>query len=176
MITPELRAKILRLFHAEKWRVGTIAAQLGIHHTTVQRALTEEGVAAAAGSLRPSKLDPFFPFIKEQLQLYPRLPASRLYHMIRERGYEGGEDHVRHVVALHRPRKPAEAFLRLRTLPGEQAQVDWAHFGALEIGRARRPLMAFLMVLSSSRMIFLRFFLNQGMASFLRGHVEAFSW
>ena len=57
---------------------------------------------------------------------------------------------------------------------GEQAQVDWAHFGHLVIGRARRPLMAFVMVLSYSRHIFLRFFLNARMESFLRGHVEAF--
>jgi transposase len=35
--------------------------------------------------------------------------------------------------------------------------------------------MAFVMVLSHSRMIFLRFFLDARMDSFLRGHVEAFS-
>ena len=70
-----------------------------------------------------------------------------------------------------RPRPAAEAYLRLRTLPGEQAQVDWGHFGHLEIGRARRPLMAFVMELSHSRMIFLRFFLDARMDSFLRGHV-----
>ncbi|HEY2503150.1 MAG TPA: hypothetical protein VGI68_17505, partial [Mycobacterium sp.] len=43
---------------------------------------------------------------------------------------------------------------------GEQAQVDWGHFGHLLIGRARRPLMAFVMVLSYSRQIFLRFYLD----------------
>ncbi|MFP3624334.1 IS21 family transposase, partial [Burkholderia sp. SIMBA_051] len=75
----------------------------------------------------------------------------------------------------HRPRKPAEAFLRLRTLPGEQAQVDWGHFGYIEIGRARRPLMAFVMVLSYSRDIYLRFFLDARMENFLRGHVGAFN-
>ena len=68
-----------------------------------------------------------------------------------------------------------QAYLRLRTLPGEQAQVDWGHFGHLEIGRARRPLMAFVMVLSWSRMIFLRFFLDARMENFLRGHVAAFA-
>jgi hypothetical protein len=41
-------------------------------------------------------------------------------------------------------------------LPGEQEQVDWGHFGHLEIGRARRSLMAFVMVLSYSRQIFPR--------------------
>jgi len=39
----------------------------------------------------------------------------------------------------------------------------------------KRPLMAFVMVLSWSRQIFLRFYLNQRMASFLRGHVAAFN-
>jgi transposase len=78
-------------------------------------------------------------------------------------------------VACHRPRPAAEAYLRLRTLPGEQAQVDWGHFGHLQIGRARRPLMAFVMVLSHSRMVFLRFFLDARMDSFLRGHALAFA-
>ena len=95
--------------------------------------------------------------------------------MVGERGYVGSASHFRRLVAGMRPRRPAEAYLRLRTLPGEQAQVDWAHFGHLQIGRARRPLMAFVMVLSHSRMIFLRFFLDARMDSFLRGHVEAFA-
>ena len=67
-----------------------------------------------------------------------------------------------------------EAYLRLKTLPGEQAQVDWGHFGTITIGRATRPLMAFVMVLSWSRQICLRFFLDARMASFLRGHEAAF--
>jgi hypothetical protein len=43
------------------------------------------------------------------------------------------------------------------------------------IGRARRPLMAFVMVLSYSRHIFLRFFLDARMENFLRGHLAAFA-
>ncbi|MGD0107715.1 MAG: IS21 family transposase [Rhodopila sp.] len=78
-------------------------------------------------------------------------------------------------MACHRPRPQAEAYLRLRTLPGEQAQCDWAHFGHLMIGRARRPLMAFVLVLSYSRDIFLRFFLDARMENFLRGHLGAFA-
>ena len=38
-ITPELEAQILRLHYVEKWRVGTIARQLGVHHGTVDRVL-----------------------------------------------------------------------------------------------------------------------------------------
>lgn len=40
---------------------------------------------------------------------------------------------------------------------------------------ARRPLVAFVMVLSYSRRIFLRYFLDARMHSFLRGHAEAFA-
>ena len=43
--------------------------------------------------------------------------------MVRERGYPGAPDHFRAMVAQLRPRPAAEAYLRLRTLPGEQAQV-----------------------------------------------------
>ena len=67
-----------------------------------------------------------------------------------------------------------EAYLRLKTLPGDQAQVDWAHFGKVRIGRAERRLMGFVMVLSYSRRIFLRFHLDAGMGNFLRGHIAAF--
>ena len=45
MITPERAAEILRLYHAEKWRPGTIARQLGVHHTTVRRVLAQAGQA-----------------------------------------------------------------------------------------------------------------------------------
>ena len=61
-------------------------------------------------------------------------------------------------------------------MPGEQAQCDWAHFGKLTIGRALRPLMAFVMVLSYSRHLFLRFYLGAAMPYFIRGHVDAFTW
>jgi transposase len=176
MISQELKADILRKYHAEKWKVGTIARQLGIHHSTVQRVLTQEGLIAPTYSGRKSKADPYLPFMLATLAKYPLLTASRLYAMVRERGYSGQPDHFRSIVARLRPRKPAEAFLRLRTLPAEQAQVDWAHFGKLRVGRALRPLMAFLMVLSFSRMVFLRFYLNARMPNFLRGHVDAFAF
>mgnify|MGYP002682962749 CR=1 FL=1 len=156
-LAPELRAQILRLFEVEHWRVGTIARQLRVHHETVRRMLKQAGVGPVPIAPRASRVDPYLPFIRETLAKYPTLTASRLHAMVCERGYVGSADHFRHRIAGCRPRPSAEAYLRLRTLPGEQAQVDWAHFGHHTVGRARRPLMAFVMVLSHSRMIFLRF-------------------
>jgi transposase len=174
VIPKDKEAEILRLYHAERWRVGTIAQQLGVHHTTVQRVLQQSGVEARVLAPRPSVVEPFIPLIVETLEKYPRLTAVRLYEMARERGYAGSPDHFRRVVARHRPRKPAEAFQRLTTLPGEQAQVDWAHFGRVQVGQAVRKLYAFVMVLSWSRHVTVRFFLGSSMPYFLRGHVDAF--
>jgi len=171
----ETEAQILRFHHVEKWPVGTIAKQVGVHHSVVRRVLAQAGTPAPAVMPRPSRIDPFLPLIRQTLGQYPTLRSSRLYEMARERGYQGSADHFRHMVARHRPRRPAEAYLRLRTLPGEQAQVDWGHFGHLQVGRARRPLMAFVMVLSHSRQVFLRFFLDARMENFLRGHAGAFA-
>ncbi len=171
----DLEAKILRFHHVEKWPVGTIARQLGVHHGTVDRVLSQAGLPKRERSQRPSLLDPFIPFVVETLEKYPRLNASRLYAMVCQRGYAGGADHFRHLIAHYRPRRQPEAYHRLRTLPGEQGQVDWGHFGKLTIGRAQRTLMAFVVVLSYSRRIFLRFYLDAQMANFLRGHEAAFA-
>lgn len=173
-ISAELEAKILRYHHVEKWRVGTIARQLNVHHGVVTRVLSRAGIPKPASTNRSSIVAPFMDFITATLEKYPTLTASRLHEMVCQRGYRGGPDHFRHIVSLYRPRPPAEAYLRLRTLPGEQAQVDWGHFGHIEIGRARRSLMAFVMVLSYSRKIFLQFYLDARMANFLRGHSAAF--
>jgi len=173
-MTPEVEANILRLHYVEKWRIGTISRQLHVHHTVVKRVLLNAGVPKAMLCRKASRIDLYLPFILETLVKYPNLTASRLYEMVRERGYPGGPDYFRHLISLHRPKPAAEAYLRLRTLPGEQAQVDWGHFGHVQIGKAKRPLMAFVMILSYSRRIFLSFYLNAQMANFLRGHVAAF--
>lgn len=175
MISPETEALILRYYHAEHWKPGTIASQLGVHHSVVTRVLAKDNHAPALPGSRIRLIDPYVPFIRETLARFPQLPAARLYKMAKARGFGGGERYFRHIVKAYRPVRQTEAYLRLRTLPGEQAQVDWAHFGHLSTGRAKRPLMAFVMVLSYSRQIYLHFFLDARMENFLRGHLGAFT-
>jgi len=172
MLSGELRAQIRHLFYAEHWKVGTIAQQLGVHPDTVRHALGTEQFNRAK-ALRPLLTDPYVEFIRQTLQQYPRLRATRIYQMIRERGYTGSVVQLRRVVARLRPVQQ-QSFLRLRCFPGEQGQVDWAHFGEVSIGRARRRLSCFLITLSYSRALYLEFFFDQSMENFLRGHVHAF--
>ena len=173
MISPEQRAEIRRLYYAEHWRIGTIATALGVHHDTVRVAL--ERFIRPGTQVRPTPLDPYKPFVLATLEQYPRLRATRLYAMLRERGFAGSAVQVRRWVRTVRPAARAEAYLRLETLPGEQGQVDWGNFGPLTIGRGRRMLSCFVLVLSWSRAVYARFALDQTLESFLRGHVEAFA-
>jgi transposase len=171
VIDVEAVARIRHLYYAEHWRVGTIANELGLHHETVQRALSD-GARAPAGP-RPSLFDPYVGFVRETFERHPRLTATRLWHMLRERGCPLGVRQVRDRVRGLRPNWH-EAFLRRRTFAGEEGQVDWASFGSLRIGAARRTLSLFVLTLTFSRWFFLRFFLDQSLESFLRGHVYAF--
>ena len=173
-VTADESAAILRLHHAEQWPVGTIAAQLARHHDTVERVLAQSGLPITKPAARARLVDPYLPFIQETLAKYPRLRASRLWSMVKQRGYPGSKSAFRAIVSRLRPRRHAEAYLRRAVLAGQEAQVDWAHFGKLTVGRAVRDLWAFVMVLSYSRHRFVRFSLRAAMPSFLRGHVESF--
>lgn len=175
-VDTELEAEIVRLRFAEKWPVGTIAAQLHLHHSVVRRVLRQAGLPLPIVAPRASRVDPYLPFLRETLVKYPKLTASRLHAMVTERGYRGCQSRFREIVATLRPRPKAEAYARLSVLPGEQAQVDWAHFDAMPVDGTARRLLAFVMTLSYSRRIFLRFFFDARMSSFLQGHVDAFEY
>jgi transposase len=174
MITPAQHAEIRRLYYAEHWRVGTIATQLGVHHETVAAALNRASVLTRGGRCRATTLDPYLPFVRDTLAQYPRLRATRLHEMLRQRGYPGSAVQVRRAVRTLRPAPASEAYLRLATLPGEVAQADWGSFGTIRIGRGVRALSAFVLVLGYSRALHAVFTLDQTLESFLRGHVEAF--
>ncbi len=175
MIPPDQIVEIRRLYYAEHWKIGTIAAQLGLHPDTVRAAVATDALNCPQAP-RPRVTDPYLPFIRETLERYPRLRATRICEMIRQRGYERSLVQVRRLVSQLRPRQQ-EAFLWRRTFAGEEAQADWAHCGEVVVGRARRRLSCFVLTLSYSRALALEFFFDQSLENFLRGHVRAFeSW
>jgi transposase len=175
MISPETRAQIRRYFYAEHWKVGTIAAELSVHPDAVRNAIEAERFKSMR-PLRTSLTDPYAGFIRQTLDQHPRLRATRIYQMICDRGYSGSITQLRRAVSVLRPMS-REPFLKLNTFAGEQGQVDWAHFGHVTVGRAKRALSCFVMTLSYSRALYLEFFFDQTMENFLRGHVNAFqSW
>ena len=172
MLPLETKTEVRRLFYAEHLTMNTIAEKLGIHHDTVKSTLTTERLVHRP-TFRSSQVDQYVPFIIKTLEDFPKLRSTRLIQMLRDRGYRGSVQQLRRRVKLLRP-KVQRAFLPLTVFPGEQAQVDWGHFGTLTVGRAVRQLSCFIMVLAHSRYVYARFCFDQSMENFLACHVDAF--
>lgn len=176
-ISQEQALEIRRLHFAEHWPVGTIGRQLGHHDDVVRRAVgLPEGNAAARSEFpRPRILDAYLEFVKETLQQYPTLRATRVYDMIRDRGYTGSVRRLRELIVdlQLRPRPKNEAFARLEFLIGEQAQVDWMHVGDLAFGATKRAIWAFVIVLSWSRAMWAELVIDLTAASLARSLVRS---
>jgi transposase len=179
-IDPAKEAEVRRLHFAEHWKVGTIVAQLGLHHEVVERVLglgkSRPSQAASATNTEttiPAPLSGYDAFITETLAQYPRLRSTRLYDMLVERGYEGSMRTVRRHVRLVRPTPKSEVFLRIEPLVAEQSQIDWAYIGKLRFGGTTRQLWAFVMVLSYSRAMWAELVLDVSAVSLRRSLVRA---
>jgi hypothetical protein len=158
----EKEAEILRLAFNEEWSVGTIAEHIGVHRSVVERVISQLKNPTVSKICRSKIIENHINFIEETMDKYPGIHASRIFIMVKKRGYQGrSASHFRKSIAKLRPKKTQEAFARLSTLPGEQAQVDWADFGKVNIGKSTHKLMAFVMTLSWSRAVFLRFFFQK---------------
>ena len=169
----EIEMEIRRLFFAEHWKRGTIAAQLSVHGDVVERVIGPLGPRPASAEPRPSLLDPYRGFVIETLQRYPRLCATRIYDMIVERGYTGSLRTLRRFVLAHRPEPAREVYVRLETLPGEQSQVDWAHVGHIRVQGGVRALYCFVLLLRYSRVMWAELVLEQTTASLVRSLMRA---
>jgi transposase len=172
-ISPDKEHEIRRLHDVEKWKRGTIVAQLGVHPDVVARVLDRGATGALVAVPRPRLVDPYVEFIDETLKAYPRLRATRLFDMIRPRGYEGGIAILRRHVAEVRPVPRGEVYLRTERLIGEQAQVDWAHVGSLAVPGGMRRLWVFVMLLAYSRAMWAELVFDLTVESLRRSLVRA---
>ena len=101
---------------------------------------------------KSSILDPY----KEQIMLWLEeapYSAQRIWEKLQEQGFEGGYTTVRHFVRGKKEQLDEKATVRFETMPGLQAQVDWAFFedhSVMDNGNAKK-LYCFLMILGYSR-------------------------
>jgi transposase len=168
----EVDVEILRLHYGEHWPVGTISKQLDVHVDVVKRVLGHSPTGAEPVR-RPSLVQPFEEFIAQTLQQYPTLRATRLYDMLAPRGYHGSLRTLRDYVSTVRPEPKSKAYLRLETLPGEQAQIDWAHVGRVRVDGAERSLWVFVMVVSYSRALWAELVFDMSVESLCRSLTRA---
>jgi transposase len=163
--------------HRQGLSVSAIARHLSIDRKTVRSAIAK-GLEPPKYKTRPPRAritDPFEPYLKERLAAYPGLTAVRLWREVKERGYAGGYSVLRDCVRDLRPPRTAGFEVRFETPPGEQAQVDFAHFEVefADDPGVKRVVWLFSMVLGYSRLIWGRFVVHQDLQSVLRCHIAA---
>ena len=161
---------IRHLFFVEKYSKKAIARKLNLDPKTIRRALKKETFHREHQPSRSSKLDTVREKINDLLQSYPGMSAVRIHEEILKTGYPGGISILRNY--LRTTRQDKKAFLHIQTFPGEEAQVDWAYAGRI----GNRISYCFLMVLSFSKMLYIEFFHDQKLSSFLTGHLHAFHY
>jgi transposase len=174
MIDYETFCRIKHLHEQDGLTVTQIAQSLALDPRTVQTWLESERYRPRQGVQRSSKLDPYKATIRQLVERHP-YSAVQIFQRLKEAGYGGSLTILKDYVRLVRPpRKPA--FLTLAFAPGECAQVDWGHYGSVNVGNTRRRLSFFVMVLCYSRLMYVEFTVSQRMEQFLGCHLRAFEY
>jgi transposase len=164
--------------HRQGVSVSAIARHTGLDRKTVRRYIDRglEPPAYGPRKARTTLLDPFTGYLRERVTAYPGLSGARLLRELRERGYAGGYTAVTDYLRDVRPPADPRFEVRFETAPGEQGQVDFAHFQVVFTDEPTTPRIVWLfsMVLGYSRLIWARFVVHQDLATVLRCHVGAF--
>lgn len=159
--------------------VSEIARRLNMDRKTVRRYLNR-GLEPPAYSPRPavgSCLEPFKPYLKQQLQAHPGLSATRLLREIKALGFPGSYTLLTEYLRSIRPAQPKHFEHRFETAPGQQAQVDFARFATRfrTEPEVERIVWLFSMVLGHSRYLFGQFAWRQTLDTVVRCHIAAFN-
>jgi transposase len=156
--------------------ISEIARVTGYDRKTVRAVVTGPlSPAPQKRKARPSKLTPFVPYLEKRIE-EGVLNCNKLLAEVRRQGYRGGKSLIKGFVQPYREARRQEATERFETEPGEQAQVDWGHFGFISHHGRRCRLYAFVMTLGWSRAMYVEFTVSADAAWWLRCHVHAFRY
>lgn len=182
MVQVEDRERIRRAYFVEHKSIRQIARELQHSRETVSKAL--ESAEPAPYTLQAPRPAPMLGSYKvriaalvaenEQLPRKQRYTSHRIYKIVQQEGFTGGESTVRGYVAqLRAARRRPQVYLPLEFEPGMDAQVDWGEAIAIIAG-VRVTVQLFYMRLCYSRRLFMRAFPAQRQEAFFEGHVQAF--
>ena len=131
--------------------ITDIAQRLGCDRKTVRKYLVHpDQPRYTARPSRPSKLDPFKPYVQQRLETGV-FNCAVLYRELCARGYDGKKTILRDYVQPRRRSDRHQACVRFETPPGQQGQVDWGHFGTMWHEGRHRKLYCFALTLGYSR-------------------------
>jgi transposase len=154
----------------------------GFGYLDAARALpSDKELLTSLGPVKPpprieSTVSPFREVV-EQLLSEGVEQMAILQRLREDHGYTGSYSSIRRFVKHLRPKEP-EAFVRVHTSPGEEAQVDFGSAGALDdpVKQVRRPSYLFVMTLSFSRHQYAELVFDQRIPTWIACHRHAFEW
>ena len=159
----------------EGYSTRAIARTLGIGRNTVVRYLKNPDLSTLKRRITVSKLDPFKGEIESCLEKDPLVSAAVILRRIQALGYKGKITILRDYLREQRGQiKQKKAYIRFESKPGEQIQVDWAHFGVIPYGETNRKLYALVVIESYSRMMYVEFTHSQNQQTLHGCLVNAF--
>lgn len=167
---------MMKNLHRQGMSISDIARETGHDRKTVRQALAEPLLCKRPPSQAVRyQLGPYVEYIKKRID-EGVLNASKLYVEIQGQGYTGSRSQLRAFVQPFRIVRQTQATVRFETEPGEQAQVDWGHFGYINHRGHQRRLYAFVMTLGWSRAMYVEFTVSADAAWWLRCHQHAFQF
>jgi len=112
---------------------------------------------------------------KEEILKYleENLSAVRIHEKLQEEGMKVGYSTVKDYIGAIKKRD--NIFIRLHTLPGEEAQVDFGYAGYTPYQGKKRKTWVFNMRLSYSRLDYYEVVYDQRVETFIRCHSNAFA-
>jgi transposase len=156
--------------------ISEIARQTGRDRKTIRKLVNAPLLAAPKPRQpKPCKIDPYVPYLEQRMG-EGVFNARKLYGELTSQGYPGRETQVRAFVHDRRPPRTPAATVRFETPPGLQGQVDWGHFGLSRHQGRLCKLYGFVLTLSWSRAMYLRFTTSLDFTWFIRCHVHAFAY
>jgi transposase len=171
MISWERFMDILAL-HRQGLSLREISDKLGIHRNTVTK-YVRQGQAPKYRKVKrkQSILTPYLQLIDQWLE-QDNFRATWIYQQIKNLGYEGGYDTVKHHVRKVKERYRRKAYIRFETVPGLQGQMDWADFQVSNPGGDPISLYLFLLILGFSRAMYAELLPVCTLQAFMDAHIR----
>jgi transposase len=164
----------LHVLHRHGWSIAALAREFGLAWRTARRYASAPAPPTYRPRTRPAELSAAqLAHVERRLAACPDLRATVLLRELRDgHGYTASYASLRRRVVALRPTETAEPELRFETGPGVQIQGDWTDCGTWPLGDGTAELHAFVAILGFSRMVAVRFAIDQTRRTTLRAIVR----
>ncbi|MCZ2154792.1 MAG: IS21 family transposase, partial [Bryobacterales bacterium] len=168
----------IQLLYRQLGSIRAVVRETGFSRNTVRKMLRSSESPKFQAAQRKTGVDDFKDYLARRYNEHG-LSAVRLLEEIRPQGFTGSIHMIRRFLKTLRPLRAAAATatLRFETPPGQQSQCDWAYCGRHR-DRAGREfgVYVFVMVLSFSRMMYVRFTTSMNLSMLISCHQSAFNY